>query len=609
MVNERGFMKEINWAAAFLAAWSMSITPLAEAKEVEKQNLKQVRAMIQSLGYSGPNKAKNMGEIWARAKLNMPPELIEELDGPARLFSQDPIPQLRVESITGSGHAEAVKLVVSSGKETITIELLNGPDHVAKINGILFSAEDLMGEVDSNDKIFSIPYFRTAVLKKKEEIRNGSILPTPEQFAAMNAVDRVHYRRHLAGLLAAVEAVQNSKTPKTASHKETENRYEVLISLLVGEDASAGPRAKATPVGPGTAAGGCVVVGFASTYEYDKKTKGKYCSLEKIEANLPNNDSARKLYEKYKNECKDEGKVACNSQFFVTSDGGPVCVNAGRGAKLRDATKSCFDTRANRVDTIRGLLIQDGKNADELWTEDGKAKGKDSVEKILDTLTPIIALIDGTMANCKAEKGEPGQKTACEALEARRGQLAEQIAVIEIERKPVATPTAQPTAAPPPPKVTDDSIREKCLKELEIAKATKTDVTCDGHGIIRNPDGTPYEKPKGSEQPGKKISGSGDKGLCDGPTAKKVCKGAMWGGATLALGGLLWAGYKKWDKKQKEKEAKKQNYTNPASSPAPACPAGTSCSGSSTPTVAPSPIETPATTTPAKTTTPPPSTR
>ncbi|MBL7669669.1 MAG: hypothetical protein JNM39_04225 [Bdellovibrionaceae bacterium] len=604
-------MKEIKWAAAFFATWSMSITPLAEAKEVEKQNLKQVRAMIQSLGYSGPNRAKNMGEIWARAKLNMPPELIAELDGPARLFSQDPIPQVRVESVEGGGQADAVKLVMSSGKETITIELLNGPDHVAKINGILFSAEDLMGEVDSKDKIFSIPYFRTAVLKKKEEIRNGSILPTPEQFAAMNAVDRVHYRRHLAGLLVAVEAVQNSKTPKTASHKETGNRYDVLISLFVGEDASAGPRGMATPVGPGTAAGGCVVVGFASTYEYDKKTKGKYCSLEKIEANLPKNDpSAVRLYNQHKNACTG-GKVACNSQFFVNSDGGPVCVNAGRGAKLRDATKSCFDTRANRVDTIRGLLIQDGKNADELWTEDGKAKGKDSVEKILDTLTPIIALIDGTIANCKAEKGEPGQKTACEALEARRGQLAEQIAVLEIERKSAA-PTAQPTVdqSTLTPKGLDGKIRENCLKELEVAKATNTEVTCDERGTIRNPDGTAYNKPKGSEQTGKKLSSSGDKGLCEGDTATKICSWVKWGGITaLVVGGIYGIGkvVKNWWERSQKKEAKKQNYTNPVSSPAPACPAGTSCSGSSTPTVAPSPIspvETPATKTPAKATVP-----
>jgi hypothetical protein len=196
-------MKKIKWIANFLAVFSIMFAPLAQAKEVEKENLKFVREQVRSLGYSGPTKAKNMGEIWARARVKIPKESREKLDVAVGFFRNDPVPELKVESIDGSGKSDSVKVVMTLGGETITIELLDGSDQFAKINGTFFSEEELLGEIDASEKLLSIPYFRNAILKKKEELRTRSIAPTYEQYKAMNAIDWVHYRMHLAELLVA----------------------------------------------------------------------------------------------------------------------------------------------------------------------------------------------------------------------------------------------------------------------------------------------------------------------------------------------------------------------------------------------------------------------
>ncbi|MBK7963448.1 MAG: hypothetical protein IPK04_20975 [Bdellovibrionales bacterium] len=220
-------MRKINFAAAFLALWTMSVAPLVQGKEAENQARTRAQAILESLGFTGPDKAKNMGEIWARAREALPPETLSKYDTAVSLYRNDPIPQVSIQNVEGRGATEAVKLTMSLGPDTISIELPADESRGLKINGVAFTTEEILGnDPAAQDRLISIPYFRNAALKKKDELLKASIVPTSERFNAMTRLDWARYRFEVGGLLAAAEDVTNAfAVVETADLRNDESKY------------------------------------------------------------------------------------------------------------------------------------------------------------------------------------------------------------------------------------------------------------------------------------------------------------------------------------------------------------------------------------------------
>lgn len=400
-------MRKINFAAAFLALWTMSVAPLVQGKEAENQARTRAQAILESLGFTGPDKAKNMGEIWARAREALPPETLSKYDTAVSLYRNDPIPQVSIQNVEGRGATEAVKLTMSLGPDTISIELPADESRGLKINGVAFTTEEILGnDPAAQDRLISIPYFRNAALKKKDELLKASIVPTSERFNAMTRLDWARYRFEVGGLLAAAEDVTNAfAVVETADLRNDESKYGNFVNLLIGDNACA-----ARLKGP------CSMAGWVS--KYDENPKNNICSRDLIEKSKDPETHA-----KYKQAVADcggpaKGMMPCNSNFFVNSSGKAHCVPIVKGEDdTKHATQRCFNmTKELPGAAIQGLLVKAGKKAD-LIDANGRATSDIAFKEIEEMLVPINNLIDASIAACKRKPRETGQITACEALQ------------------------------------------------------------------------------------------------------------------------------------------------------------------------------------------------
>jgi hypothetical protein len=473
-------MRKIYFAAAFLALVTMSAAPLAQGKEAEVRAQARAREMLQDLGFTGLDRAKNMGEIWDRARETLPPETLQKYDRAVSLFRNDPVPQVSMQTIEGRGPTETVKLTLTQGSDTITMELPENEERGLKINGIAFSTEEILGNENSaQNKMISIPYFRNAALKKKNELLKASIVPTLEQFKAMKPLDWAQYQAKIGELLAKSEEVTNAFAgDQAASINRSEKKYADFLMIFIGDLAFAAPKLR----------GACVVAGWGTTYHPEqgkeksrtlkrngsKLMEDNYCSKDYIPKHL--DIPSKAIYEESKRTCDlTPGAMPC-APFFRKADGNPICVQVGRDRVLLHATQKCYEiAREQNGGIIAGILKSGGLGL----TADGKIAAED-IEKFKNMLVPIDANVLAAIKACSENRdNDPGQKTACDSLEAFKIDLETQKNQLLTSATPAVVAPAVVAPAVVAPAVVATAVVAPAVVAPAVA-ATSGDNACFG---------------------------------------------------------------------------------------------------------------------------------
>ncbi|MBL7669668.1 MAG: hypothetical protein JNM39_04220 [Bdellovibrionaceae bacterium] len=413
-------MRKINFAAAFLALWTMSVAPLVQGKEAENQARTRAQAILESLGFTGPDKAKNMGEIWARAREALPPETLEKYDLAVSLYRNDPVPQVLIQNVEGRGATEALKLTMNLGPDTISIELPEDVDRGLKVNGVSFSTEEILNNKKSaQDKMISIPYFRNIALKKKDELLTASIVPTLEQFRAMTPLDLAVYRVKVGELLAASEAVTNAFSSSDTAWMDTQtNGSYAVLHFLIGEEALA----KAKQGGSQTKGAGtlCIFNGFLSEMSKNKAGTGLFCDKNKIK---PEND-IKELSDKGKQFCSKQGPkmTLCNPRYMLASgaENGFVCVKNALYPELTKTTETCLE-KSVPAQAMISILLEREKAGLKDSLSGNEVKDQTSLDQIKKALEPTIENLLKAKAVCSntVPPLDSGAPAACAALDRR----------------------------------------------------------------------------------------------------------------------------------------------------------------------------------------------
>lgn len=419
-MTEGDIMRKINFAAAFLALWTMSVAPLVQGKEAENQARTRAQAILESLGFTGPDKAKNMGEIWARAREALPPETLSKYDTAVSLYRNDPIPQVSIQNVEGRGATEAVKLTMSLGPDTISIELPEDVDRGLKVNGIHFSAEEILNNKKSaQDKMISIPYFRNVALKKKDELLMASIVPTLEQFKAMTPLDLASYRVKVGELLAASEAVTNAFSSSDTAWIDTQtNGSYAVLHFLIGEEALArGNKGSSQPKGAGTP---CIFNGFISEMSKNKTGTGLFCDKNKIKPE----DDIKDQSDKGKQFCSKQGRnmTLCNPRYMLANgaENGFVCVENALYPKFTKTTEKCLE-KSVPVREMISILLEREKAGLKDSLSGNEVRDQASLDQIKKALDPTIENLLKAKEVCSntVPPLDSGAPAACAALDTR----------------------------------------------------------------------------------------------------------------------------------------------------------------------------------------------
>lgn len=573
------------WFATFLSAWTIVFAPLAQGKQAESENLKMVSEVLTEMGLVGPNKAKNVGEMWDRTRSKY--SIKEQVYLNPGSHRKDPIPKVTLLPVDGKGKADIVKMIMNQGKETMTVEFLNESENIIKINGIGLTEQDLLSSERIQTKLMGIPSIRESVLKQKKEMLSRSIIPTSQQFKVMTRLDLAYYRMHIAEILASTEAVFNSQLPKTASYELLKQKYQVALEAFTGLSALAVTTQKSSTRGtrkdtddPGNQ---CIINGFVSSYAFGKS--GTYCAQNNIQIGDDQKDNLAKL----KKGCTEKGTFPCNPEFFLSSEGTSLCVGIGRGsADKRESTKKCLEKSAKGTEMVQAIQKYN-KLGDSDLTKPIPETEYLALKKKLDE---IESALDAAIKVCEnpGKIREPGQKSACESLKTQKSDLVEAIAKLQMaEKPPVKDPPAE-TSKPPvcqPGVVTKECPAEVDCKVTPEAPACKVP-PCPG--AVAPPANQASTLPKDCNKPvgitggkeGENKPGSNDSENPLSGLFKWVSKNPWWTAGIIGAGVGTVLAVKHW-KKSKSK-SKSIPYVAPAAA---ICPPGN-------PTCNPTPVTAPA---------------
>lgn len=623
-------MRKTKWIAAFLSCTTMCLSPLAQGAAQERQNLAEAKEMVQVLGLVGPQKVKNLGELWERFKYNLPVSTRTQMEPWINLHRQEALPEISLQQVDGVKQ-DIVRLTMSKGKESLTLELSDDPMKLVKIQDQTLSAFDLWWGKGAYNKLNKIPLVAEATVKQQKELLRRSIVPTFEQFKKMTKVDRAYYLVHLRQLLQSADEVQqntraerlkksgripaseettteDSKSPDTQKEESKTDspdsaavlrnfdKYEAAIKWLMGDEAGAAGKAKSTTTAKPKAKitsiynGDCVVAGYVSEYSSDKT--GNYCNHLNI---IVKNETIKDTFNKNNTICTQlmgVNSIACNPTVYGYTEGGaPACVAISRskGSEFQTATKQCdlklpLQTSADAARMVKSLLKDNGKDLSKYFDGD-KVQSKDLFDELMkDIVGPTELYVAQAIEQCSSKsKHEPNQDSACETLKNRKGQLALLFGQVEIKdtpAKPEPPASCKPEekdsdgncCLPPKKLVPDDSTTGKSGKDGGSKKLTCSTMA---EGAGDDSSGVADDPKKADLPPEKMRPEAKNAEKCD----KFYCQFGFWAASAAILGTAWWL----YSRNKKKRSSKK--YVPPVP---PICV--TNCSTTTPPTDPPPPI-------------------
>lgn len=606
-------MKLFKYSAAFTAAFSMAIVPLAqgaEAKATAKMYAEakaraqatkvdyniDKKAVQEFLKYTGLATKKKMtvGEFHAKMRPFYPRTLRAQMDEWARMNRNELMPEFQATTYKDSEGKERVRLMMTKDGQTVTASY--NPDDNAKfvkVNNVFLTKDDIKYHEQAIRKIVhgNKPIKDQMNKTKPKSQFKQSILLSYEEYSRLTAKERAGYLLKVRYVLENSERVMAAYYGKTAMN---EMKKEFFVQWLMMEEANAAGTKQIRGAKPGDP---CIVAGYLASYGNDYSCGGTGPGRAKLIQEMEQWGGGR---------CTN-GTVSCNPLVYgFNSNGSAICVkNAGKNSEIYNSTsqacpsasplrKGTADEQADKKRIIESYLAQKDPETlkklgvDGLTFKDGKVP-KEQYDLIAKYLGDLNTYIDKATTACSVaplsdiQKVRSEQQNACQALALRK---------IDLESFPVA-----PLPPPVPPDTglecgadetprNSEPVNGKCVcragdelgtitedgKEVPacIAIAPIVDKGNDGKDEC-NKDQQPNPNAKEGDDSCKKAAG-----------ACTWCKWLIGGLVFAGVAGLIW-----WLTRDRDKDHK------PSTDPDPCPPAPLICSPVTNPTVTPTPVGTP----------------
>lgn len=607
-------MKLYKYTAAFTAAFSMAIAPLAqgaEAKATAKAYAEaKVRAQSTNVNYnvdkkavqeflkfSGLNTKKRMtvGEFHSKMRPYYPRTLRAQMDEWARMNRNEIMPEFQASTYKDSEGKERVRLLMTKDGQTITASY--NPDDNAKfvkVNNVFLTKDDIkyheqaIRKIVHGNKTIKDQMNKT---KPKSQFKN-SILLGYEEYSRLTATERATYLLKVRYVLENAERVMASYYGNQAAN---DVRKEFFVQWLLLEEAYAAGSKSIRGAKPGDP---CIVSGYLASYGNDYSCGGTGPGRAKLIQEMNQWGGGR---------CSN-GSVSCNPLVYGFNKGGSaICVkNAGKNSEIYSSTsqacptasplrKGTADEQADKKRIIESYLSANDPEVlkklgvSGLSFKDGKIP-KEQYDLIANHLSTLNKYIDAATTACSVaplsdiQKVRDEQQSACEALALRK---------IELDSYPT---TVVLVPAPIPPVVStcgegdslrnSESVNGKCVCRAGDEQGS---ITEDGKeipacipiaGVVEtgndgkeecNKDQQPNPNAKEGEDSCKKAAG-----------ACTWCKWLIGGLVFAGVAGLIW-----WLTRDKDKDK-----DNKVTDPDPCPPAPLICSPVTPVTPTPTPVGT-----------------
>ncbi len=460
-------MKLFKFSAAFTAALSMAMAPLAqgaEAKATAKIYAEaKARAQATKVDYNVDKKAvqeflkytglaikkkMTVGEFHAKMRPFYPRTLRAQMDEWARMNRNELMPEFQATTYKDSEGKERVRLMMTKDGQTVTASY--NPDDNAKfvkVNNVFLTKDDIKYHEQAIRKIVhgNKPIKDQMNRTKPKNQFTQSILLGYEEYSRLTAKERAGYLLKVRYVLENAEAVMAAYYGKTAMN---EVKKEFFVQWLMMEEANAAGTKQIRGAMPGDP---CIVAGYLASYGNDYSCGGTGPGRAKLIQEM----------EKWGGGRCSNGTVSCNPLVYgFNSNGSAICVkNAGRKSEIYNSTsqacpaasplrKGTADEQADKKRIIESYLAQKDPEAlkklgvDGLTFKDGKVP-KEQYDLIAKYLGDLNTYIDKATTACNVEplsniqKVRSEQQSACQALALRK---------IELDSYPVA-----PIPPPVPP--------------------------------------------------------------------------------------------------------------------------------------------------------------
>lgn len=609
-------MKVFKFSAAFAAAFSMSIAPLAQGAEAKatakavaeakaRAQATQVnynvdkKAVQEFLKYTGLATKKRMtvGEFHSKMRPFYPRTLRAQMDEWARMNRNEIMPEFQASTYKDSEGKERVRLLLTKDGQTITASY--NPDDNAKfvkVNNVFLTKDDIkyheqaIRKIVHGNKPIKDQMNRT---KPKNQFKT-SILLSYEEYSRLTAVERATYLVKVRYVLENAERVMGAYYGNQALN---DVKKEFFVQWLLLEEAYAAGSKSIRGAKPGDP---CIVSGYLASYGNDYSCGGTGPGRAKLIQEMNQWGGGR---------CSN-GTVSCNPLVYgFNKNGSAICVkNAGKNSEIYNSTsqacpnasplrKGTADEQADKKRIIESYLAANDPEmlkklgVDGLTFKDGKIS-EDQYKLIANHLSELNKYIDAATTACSVaplsdiQKVRDEQQSACQALALRK---------IELDSYPVTAVIVPPTVPPtvsacgegtPDNPRNSEFVNGKCVcragDELgSITEDGKTIPACVAIApvIDRGDDG---KDECNKDQQVNKDAKEGDDPCKKAAAACTWCKWLIGGLVFAGVAGLIW-----WMTRDKDKDSHK------TTDPDPCPPAPLICSPVVTPTPTPAPTPPP----------------
>jgi len=454
-------MKFLKFSAAFTAAFSMAIGPLAQGAEAKKvaQAAAKPRVQVAQLNYDvdkqgvqdflkytglGTKKRMTVGEFHSKMRPYYPKTLRNQMDEWARLNRNELMPEFQVGTYKDGEGKERVRLMLTKDKQTYTASY--NPDSngkFLKVNNVFLTRDDMKYFEQAISKLYHGDKGIQSVIAKTpaKNPRRPNLALSYDEFSRLKPAQRAEYMLRVRYVMEEAERVHAAYRGQQALN---EKKHEFFVKMLLLEDAYAAAQrtckngAKLIKgVCPGEDR--CIVNGYVAQYGTDGSCGGKGPGWEALKAQI----------DKYGGSgCSQKTEkdfISCNPLVYGYSDQGkPFCVkNAGASSAIYRASsdacptasklrKGTPDEQADKKRIIESYLAQSDpeklkklKEAGGLaFNEEGKVSKDqyDLIEKYLKELNEYVGdatTMCDTLPHSDIQKVRDEQRTACEGLRVR----------------------------------------------------------------------------------------------------------------------------------------------------------------------------------------------
>jgi len=368
--------------AAFVALFTMTISPLAQAAQAESLKKDALERMLSDIGL---NRQITVGDFYQKNKQLFPEGIRLQIEPMIEQFKDQMMPVFELTMLQNSNGEQTPVIRVTQQGQLHTIQIYDDENKTVRFNNTDLSLQDVENFNLMIDKL----YYREPRLRKQvggpdkivnvnKNNNNKSIASVPtlsfESWSNLSPDDKAKYIYYLrkirseARFILDLEKFQNKKTQNTS--------YFDLLKRLFVQDLHAkrnGPVLDSRDRGSkvkSSNSDACIIAGFIS--EYDSRGS---CSKEKIKTNYDLDNGFNKIAKNALDSCA-KGELACNPYLYgVKSDGKGFCLPVNKSENFQKATWSGFgcDALSPLGKPIKFLHDDSSKKKEDRYQDDNYA--------------------------------------------------------------------------------------------------------------------------------------------------------------------------------------------------------------------------------------------